>query len=98
MVDPVGTTWTGTDSAGDLSIFTLKPDHTLTVTYGMNTFNEAGDTWIVKSGVLDLHVFIDKVNGDLDYTGRYDPATKIIAATGTTTVSSKTVSVSLTEK
>ncbi len=96
VIDPVGTTWSGTDSAGDLSVFVLQPDHTVKVTYGANTFDEPGDTWAVSAGVLSLHIYIDAANGYLDYTGQYDPATKTIAATGTTSVTSKTVTVTLT--
>ncbi len=98
VISPVGTTWSGTDSAGDLSVFTLQADHTVKVTYGSNTFDEPGDGWAVNAGVLTMHIYIDATNGDLDYTGRYDPTSKTITATGVTTLTSKTVTVTLTEK
>jgi hypothetical protein len=97
-IAPSGTTWSGTDSAGDLSVFTLQADHTVKVTYGTNTFDEPGDTWAVKAGVLDMGIYIDAANGILNYSGTYDPASKTIAATGTASISSKTVTVTLTEK
>jgi hypothetical protein len=98
VIDPANTTWSGTDSAGDLSVFTLQPDHTVKVTYGTNTFDEPGDTWAVKAGVLSMEIYIDATNGELDYTGTYDPTAKTIAATGTTSITSKTVTVTLTQK
>jgi hypothetical protein len=98
VIDPSNTTWSGTDSAGDLSVFVLQPDHTVKVTYGSNTFDEPGDTWAVKAGVLSMDIYIDATNGVLEYTGTYDPTAKTIAATGTTSITSKTVTVILTEK
>jgi len=98
VVEPDGTTWSGTDSAGDLSAFTLHKDHTVTVTYGANSFDESGDTWAVRAGVLSLHIHIDAADGYLDYVGRYSPATGTIAATGTTSVTAKTVTVTLSKQ
>jgi hypothetical protein len=98
LIDPSGTTWSGTDSAGDLSVFLLQPDHTVKVTYGTNTFDQPGDTWSVKAGVLSLAIYIDTTNGVLDYTGQYDATAKTIAATGTTSITSKTVTVTLAQK
>ncbi|MES2169577.1 MAG: hypothetical protein V4479_02485 [Actinomycetota bacterium] len=98
VIDPAGTTWSGTDSAGDLSVFVLQPDHTVKVTYGTNTFDEQGDTWSVKAGVLSMQIYIDATNGVLDYTGTYDATAKTIAATGTTSITSKTVTVVLSDK
>jgi hypothetical protein len=97
-IAPAGTTWAGTDSAGDISVFLLQPDGTVKVTFGTNTFDEPGDTWTVSNGTLALHVYIDASNGYLDYSGQYDPATEAIAATGTATVSKKTVTVVLAQK
>jgi hypothetical protein len=97
-IDPVGTTWSGTDSAGDLSVFTLQPDHRLKVTYGTHTFDQQGDTWTVADGTLGLHVYIDAKNGYLDYTSTWDAAAGTLAATGTTTVTSRTVTVTLARK
>jgi hypothetical protein len=98
IVDPIDTTWSGTDSAGDLSVFALHKDHTVTVTYGTNTFDESGDTWAVRAGVLSLHIHIDAANGYLDYAGQYAPSTGTIAATGTTSVTAKTVTVTLSKQ
>jgi hypothetical protein len=98
LVDPVGTTWTGTDSGGDLSTFVLHKDHTLAVGYGTASFDERADTWSVDAGVLSLHVFINKTDGELDYRGEYDPATKSIAAVGATSLTAKKITVTLTQK
>ncbi len=98
VIDPSGTTWSGTDSAGDLSVFLLQPDHTVMVTYGTNTFDQPGDSWSVKGGVLSMGIYIDATNGVLDYTGQYDASAKTIAATGTTSITSKTVTVTLAQK
>jgi hypothetical protein len=98
VIDPIDTTWSGTDSAGDLSVFTLHNDHSVQVTYSTNTFDEPGDTWTVKAGVLTLDIHIDAVNGDLEYTGQYDATAKTIAAAGTTTLSAKTVTVTLSQQ
>ncbi len=97
-IDPVGTTWSGTDSAGDLSSFTLRPDHGVRVTYGTVSFDQQGDTWSVHDGVLQLHVYIDATNGYLDYTAAWSAASKTLAATATSTVSRRSVTVTLTEK
>ncbi|MCU1414419.1 MAG: hypothetical protein JWN80_1759 [Microbacteriaceae bacterium] len=98
VIDPSGTTWAGTDSAADLSVFTLQPDHTVKVTYGTNTFDEPGDSWSVKAGVLSMSIYIDATNGELNYTGQYDATAKTISATGTTSITSKTITVVLSEK
>jgi hypothetical protein len=98
IIEPSGTTWSGTDSAGDLSVFVLQRDHTVKVTYGTNTFDEPGDTWDVTTGALSLHVYIDAADGYLDYTGKFDVATGAITATATTTVSAKTITVTLARK
>lgn len=97
-IDPVGTTWSGTDSAGDLSTFTLKSDHGLKVGYGSHVFDQQGDTWSVTDGALALHVYIDAANGYLDYTSVWDAANKTLSATGTTTLSKRTVTVTLAQK
>lgn len=97
-IDPVGTSWSGTDSGGDLTSFTLHEDHTVAVGYGTEAFDEPGDTWTVVNGTLELHVFIDPANGMLDYTGRYDPAAEVIAATATTSLTAKTLTVTLARK
>jgi hypothetical protein len=97
-IDPVGTTWSGTDSAGDRSVFTLQADHRLEVTYATHTFDQQGDTWTVRDGTLGLHVYIDAKNGYLDYTSSWDAAAGTLAATGTTTLTSRTVTVTLARK
>lgn len=97
VIDPTGTTWTGTDSAGDATTFVLNADGSADVTYGANSFDEPTDTWSVTDGVLALDIHIDATAGRLVYSGIYDPTTKTIAATATTTVSAKTVTVTLTQ-
>jgi hypothetical protein len=97
-LNPVDTTWAGTDSGGDLTSFTLHDDHTLAVSYATHVFDYPGDTWAVNDGVLTLHVFINHSDGTLDYTGQYDPATKTIAATATTSLTAKAITVTLSEK
>ncbi|MHB1173280.1 MAG: hypothetical protein ACYCZY_12490 [Lacisediminihabitans sp.] len=97
-INPVDTTWTGTDSAGDFSSFTLHKDHTVAVAYAKNSFDAPGDSWSVQGGVLELHIFINQSDGTLNYRGQYDPATKTIAATATATISAKKLTVTLTDK
>ena len=97
-IDPVGTTWSGTDSAGDLSVFILQSDHRLRVTYGTESFEQQGDTWSVADGGLDLHVYIDATNGYLDYTSTWNAADSSLAATGTTTLTKRTLTVTLARK
>lgn len=97
VVDPAGTTWTGTDSAGDATTFLLDEDGSVDVTYGAGSFDEPTDSWSVTDGVLALDIHIDAANGRIEYSCSYDPAAQSIAATGTTTVSKKTVTVALTQ-
>ncbi|CAN5153241.1 hypothetical protein BH09ACT3_BH09ACT3_16700 [soil metagenome] len=97
VVDPIGTRWTGTDSAGDATTFVLAGDGSVDVTYGENSFDEPTDSWSVTDGVLALDIHIDAVAGRLHYSGRYDPTAKTIAATGTSTISKRTITVTLTQ-
>jgi len=97
VVDPAGTTWSGMDSAGDATTFVLDDDGSVDVTYGSNSFDEPTDTWSVIDGVLALDIHIDAVAGRLEYSGTFDPATSTIAATGTSTISAKTVTVTLSQ-
>lgn len=97
-IDPVGTTWAGTDSGGDASSFTLQDDHTVAVTYTGHSFDDPADTWAVVDGTLQLHVFINHTDGTLDYTGQYDVASRTVVASATTSLTGKKITVSLAEK
>ena len=60
LIEPAGTVWTGTDSGGDSTTFTLHSNGTVAVSYGTNNYDYPGDTWRVDSGVLKIEVFLDK--------------------------------------
>jgi hypothetical protein len=97
VIDPEGTTWTGIDSAGDATTFVLGDDGTVDVTFGANSFDEPGDRWSVTDGVLTMDIHLDATHGRILYSGSYDPAATTLTATGTTTVSAKSVTVTLTQ-
>ena len=97
-VDPAATTWTGTDSGGDLTMITLHPDATLAVSYGANDYDYPGDTWEVRAGVLHLKVYLDETNGLAEYLGTWDPASRTITAVMRTTKSARELTVVLRQQ
>ncbi len=94
-VDPVDTTWVGTDSAGEATMFVLNDDHTVDVSFESVGYADPNDTWVVESGVLAVEVYIDETRGAARYTATWDPATATLAATATTTLSNETVTLTL---
>jgi hypothetical protein len=94
-IDPVGTTWTGQDSGGDVTVITLLADHRVDIGYEDTAYSDPNDTWAVADGVLTVRVFIDDANGFANYTGTWNPATSTIDATFVTTVSGRQLTVSL---
>lgn len=97
-IDPAGTTWSGTDSGGDLTTITLHPDSTVAVSYGTNGYDYPGDTWSVRAGVLRIEVYLDETNGLAEYVGTWDPASKTIATVMRTTKTAKELTVTLTQQ
>lgn len=97
-IDPVATTWSGTDSGGDLTTITLHPDSTVAVSYGANSYDYPGDTWSVRAGVLHIEVYLDETNGLAEYVGAWDPASKTISAVLRTTKTAKELNVALTQQ
>lgn len=98
VIDPARTVWTGRDSGGDDTTFTLHDDGTLAVRYGANRYNDPNDTWSVVDGVLHLQVYLDETNGEAEYVGTWNPETSSIQAVMTTTVSKRTLTVELTQQ
>lgn len=98
VVDPAGTQWVGRDSGGDDTTFTLHDDGTLAVKYGAKEYDDPNDTWQVVNGVLHLHVFLDETNGEAEYVGTWNAETSSIDAVMTTTVSGRTLTVTLVQQ
>lgn len=97
-IDPVGTTWSGTDSGGDLTTITLHPDATVAISYGANGYDYPGDTWSVRAGVLHIEVYLDETNGLAEYVGTWDPASGTIDTVMRTTKTAKELTVALTQQ
>lgn len=97
-IDPAGTTWSGTDSGGDLTTITLRADSTVAVSYGENSYDYPGDTWSVVAGLLRIEVYLDESNGLAEYVGTWDPASKTISAVMRTTKTAKELTVVLTQQ
>ncbi len=98
VVDPAGTTWSGTDSGGDLTTITLKADGTLAIGYGGNSYDYPGDTWRVRDGVLRMEVYLDETNGLAEYVGTWNPETQAIDTVMRTTKTAKELTVTLTRQ
>lgn len=97
-IDPADTTWSGTDSGGDLTTITLHADGTVAIGYGENTYDYAGDTWRVRDGILHLEVYLDDTNGLAQYVGTWNPATSTIDTVLRTTRTAKELTVTLTQQ
>jgi hypothetical protein len=97
-VDPAATTWTGTDTGGDLTTITLHPDSTVAVSYGANGYDYPGDTWEVRAGVLHLEIYLDETNGLAEYLGTWDPTSRTISAVMRTTKSARELTVALRQQ
>ena len=97
VIEPSGTTWTGKDSGGDYNRFTLKPGGSVDVTFGLNSYFSAADTWKVHDGVLTMSIFIDDSNGTAEYTGTWDPASNTLKTQMKTSKSNQELTVDLTQ-
>lgn len=98
VIDPAGTQWRGHDSGGDDTTFTLHEDGTLAVKYGAKAYDDPNDTWKVIDGVLHLHVFLDEANGEAEYVGTWNAETSSIDAVMTTTVSVRSLTITLVQQ
>lgn len=97
-IDPKNTVWTGRDSGGDDTTFTLHDDGTVAVTYSANSYDDPNDTWSVTNGVLHIDVYLDPKNGEAEYVGTWNPETSSLDTVMTTSVSNRTLTVTLTQQ
>lgn len=91
----VRTSWHGIDSAGDQTSFTLEPDHTVAVSFNDAKWHDPRDTWRLESGILTVTVHIDAEHGELVYRGDYVASASTVEATATSTISGRTLTVTL---
>lgn len=68
-IELAGTSWSGTDSVGDFTVFDFEDDGTVNVTYNEQQFDEATDTWELDGTSLTVVVFLNDDLGDVVYTG-----------------------------
>lgn len=92
----VDTSWSGIDSAGDATVLSLESDHTITVDYNGEAWNDPGDTWQLGDGVLTMSVRVNDAHGSLIYTAPYAEGATALEATALTTVSALTLTIALT--
>jgi hypothetical protein len=62
-----GTSWSGTDSDGDVWGIDFQSDGTIGLDYNGNEYDDASDTWKVSGSTLDIHVAF--TDGAVDMTG-----------------------------
>ncbi len=98
VIDPVDTVWSGKDSGGDETTFTLHADGTVAVGYGANAYDYPGDTWWVASAILHVEVYLDETNGLAEYVGTWNSETNAIDAVMRTTKTAKELTVTLTQQ
>lgn len=89
------TTWTGVDSVGDVTGFTLSSDRTVVVEYNGRQWHEASDTWSLADGVLTIRVHVDATHGELVYAAPYTEGATMLEATATATISGHMLTVTL---
>lgn len=94
----VDTSWSGIDSAGDATVLTLESDHTITVDYNGETWNDPGDIWQLSDGVLTMSVRVNDLHGALVYTALYTEGAMALEATAVTTASGRTLTIALTRQ
>lgn len=97
-IDPADTTWSGTDSGGDLTTITLHADGTLAIAYGANRYDHPGDTWRVRDGILRMEVYLDETNGLAQYVGTWNPQTQALDTVLRTTKTAKELTVTLVQQ
>lgn len=68
-IELAGTSWSGTDSVGDFTVFEFESDGSVNVTYNQQEFDEATDTWELNGTALTVIVFLNDDLGDAVYTG-----------------------------
>lgn len=78
--DVTGTSWSGTDSAGDFTVLEFQADGTVGVTYNDNTYDDAGDTWSQSGSTVTAVIFIDSDRGNATYTGNVSGTTLDMSA------------------
>lgn len=71
-----GTTWGGTDSAGDDWRFTFQDDGTVGLVLNGTAHDDVSDMWSVNGGVLSITIALD--SGEAVFTGDYDPDSDVI--------------------
>lgn len=98
IIEPAGTVWSGTDTGGDLTTFTLHDDGTVAVGYGDQNYDYPGDTWRVEQGVLKVEVYLNETEGLAEYVGTYDPETQTIDTVMRTTRTAKELTLTLTQQ
>lgn len=98
VIDPAETVWAGRDSGGDGTRFRLHNDGTVAVHYSANSYDDPNDTWQVTDGVLHIEVYLDDTNGEAQYVGTWNPETSSIDAVMTTTVSERSLTVTLVQQ
>lgn len=98
VIDPANTVWSGRDSAGDDTTFTLHEDGTVATQYGANSYDDPNDTWTVSNGILHIVIHIDDTHGNAEYTGTWNAATSTIDTVMTTTVSKRSLNVTLVQQ
>jgi len=65
-----GTTWTGTDSDGDMWGLEFQSDGTVGLTYNGDGFDDAGDVWAQAGDTVTIHIGFD--DGDIEMIGQYE--------------------------
>lgn len=98
IIDPAETEWFGRDSGGDDTAFTLHDDGTVAVQFGANSYDDPNDTWQVIDGVLHIEVYLDDTHGVAKYMGTWIPETSTIDMVMSTTVSDRTLTVTLAQQ
>ena len=65
----VGTVWSGTDSAGDATIFELQEDGTVGLTFNGVETDYENDIWVDEGGWLSINVYLDEYETSAGYFG-----------------------------
>ena len=97
-IDPADTTWSGTARAGDPTTMPLHADGTRAIGYGANSYDDPGDTWRVRDGVLRMEVYLDDTNGLAQYVATWNPQTRALDTVMRTTKTAMEVTVTLTKQ
>ncbi len=78
--DLVGTTWSGTDSDGDVWVFDFQEDGTVGLSFGGSSFDDPSDVWKVEGDTLAITVQFDE--GEAVLAGGYEEGTTSIDLDG----------------